>query len=429
VRAVGRRRVRRRSGALGGALLVCLGATNAGFPASARATAALGGFSASAAADGGHVIFSAPGYLALDPIIDGGAPIAQSVLDGQGGKSFASLPYPGGTVVAYQGLVAIALGSAPPIPYPAYVSASYPASPSQSVASPDGYSLTAVASDSVANADGRFRPGDAGGTEATTTATVNGDTVTVDARTRNEAVSIPGLGTIGSVLSRSTTLYHAGDPKPTTTTSLLIEGFKVGNQDFTYGPDGLHVAGSAIPLPSTAATSQLNTALAPAGYRATFLAAQPTAGGAVAAVLELTGHPPLPPPLPRASTVTFRLGGATTSLVLGTSGPSGSASQSPGAITARENGPAGPSQTPTGSASAAGAPSGGQDSALAPLTMPQSVGSTRAARPNLSVPGQPVSIEPVVERGARFFYLILIIGVLLLLGGMAVWRAKGVMRL
>jgi hypothetical protein len=40
-----------------------------------------------------------------------------------------------------------------------------------------------------------------------------------------------------------------------------------------------------------------------------------------------------------------------------------------------------------------------------------------------------VSVEPVAERGARFFYLILIIGVLLLLGGMSVWRAKGVIRL
>jgi hypothetical protein len=375
------------------------------------------------------VIFSAPGYLALDPIIDGGAPIAQSVLDGQGGKSFASLPYPGGTVVAYQGLVAIALGSAPPIPYPAYVSASYPASPRQSVASPDGYSLTAMASDSQADADGRFRPGDAGGAAATTTATVNGDTVTVDARTINETVSIPGLGTIGSVRSRSTTFYHAGDPKPTTTTSLLIEGFKVGSQDFSYGPDGLQVAGSAIPLPSTAATSQLNTALAPAGYRATFLAAQPTGGGAVAPILELTGHPSLPPPLPRASTVTFRLGGATTSLVLGTSGPSRSAAQSLAGIAGIENGPAGPSQIPTGPASVTGAPSAGHDLAVAPLTLPQSPGSARAVRPNSSVRGPSVSVEPVAERGARFFYLILIIGVLLLLGGMSVWRAKGVMRL
>src|SRR5882762_677870 len=141
-------------------------------------------FVGTAAASGGRVSFVVPGQFAVEEIVDGGGPVAQSRLDALGGDSFASLPYPGGSAVAYQGLFAVATGVSSPFAYPAYVSASNPGSPSQEVTDPSGsgaYHLLATAKPAEASGLARFRPGSEGaltsGGEATTHITASGSTV------------------------------------------------------------------------------------------------------------------------------------------------------------------------------------------------------------------------------------------------------------
>src|SRR2546421_316129 len=82
--------------------------------ATACAGSHLGGFIATAEANGGRVTYTIPGFLVIEDLVDGGGPVSQSVVDSLGAVSFASLPYPGGTGVAYPGIVAIAAGTSPP---------------------------------------------------------------------------------------------------------------------------------------------------------------------------------------------------------------------------------------------------------------------------------------------------------------------------
>ena len=65
--------------------------------------------------------------MAVDTFIDGGGPVAQSILDGLGNsQSFASLPYPSDNAISGPGLVAGLTGLPSPPPYPFYVNSSYP---------------------------------------------------------------------------------------------------------------------------------------------------------------------------------------------------------------------------------------------------------------------------------------------------------------
>jgi hypothetical protein len=120
---------------------------------------------------------------------------------------------------------------------------------------------------------------------------------------------------IGSVRSSSVTKYDPSSADPVTTTAFTVEGGRVGDVVFSFGPDGLHVAKQAIPLPVSGGLDALNQALAPAGMSVRFQAPTPIKGGALAGVMELSSDAPVP----GAGTGRFRLrlGGAMSAVALG----------------------------------------------------------------------------------------------------------------
>jgi hypothetical protein len=282
-------------------------------------------FVGTAAASGGRVSFVVPGQFAVEEIVDGGGPVAQSRLDALGGDSFASLPYPGGTAVAYQGLFAVATGVSSPFAYPAYVSASNPGSPSQEVNDPSGsgaYHLLAVAKPAEASGLARFRPGSEGtltsGGEATTHITASGSTVLARAESRSEGVDAgQGALRITSVRSHATTTYYLqGSGQPVTDTGLEVDGLKIGDVSFGVGPKGFVVLGQPVPYSAADVDGLIGQLLAPSGVHLRFIEAQPTVGGAQAAALEITTTSP-PGPNGATGTVTLRLGGAASAISVG----------------------------------------------------------------------------------------------------------------
>ena len=277
-----------------------------------------------AAASGGRVSFVVPGQFAVEEIIDGGGPLAQSKLDALGGDSFASLPYPGGTAVAYQGLFAVATGISSPFAYPAYVSASNPGSPSQEVTDPSGsgaYHLLATATPTDASGLARFRPGSEGaltsGGEATTRITASDATVLATARSLSEGVDAgKGALRISSVRSHATTTYRQGADQPSTETELEVDGLKIGDVSFGVGPKGFVVLGRPVPYSAADVDKLIGELLAPSGVHLRFVGAEPIVGGAQAAALEITSTSPAGPN-GATGTLTLRLGGAASAISVG----------------------------------------------------------------------------------------------------------------
>src|SRR5437870_1262081 len=77
---------------------------------------------AGAEARGASINYTMPGFIAVDEFIDGGGPVAQSTVQPGSRKSFASLPYPGGTAIGFPGVFGFLFGVVPP-GYPLFVSA------------------------------------------------------------------------------------------------------------------------------------------------------------------------------------------------------------------------------------------------------------------------------------------------------------------
>ena len=106
-------------------------------------------FDARATAEGFRFTFGAPGFVAVDTFIDGGGPVASSVLDGLGNsQSFASLPYPSDNAISGPGLVAGLTGLPSPPPYPFYVNSSYPTQEKADYAGP-GINLAALSAEAA----------------------------------------------------------------------------------------------------------------------------------------------------------------------------------------------------------------------------------------------------------------------------------------
>ncbi|HEV8625544.1 MAG TPA: hypothetical protein VG034_13880 [Acidimicrobiia bacterium] len=311
-----------------GAAMVAAGV--AAMPLPGSASAELSGFRAVAVAEGERVTFSVPGFAVVEDIIDGGGPMSQAAVDGQGASSFASLPYPGDTALAFPGLFAAVAGQPLPAGYPFFVSASHPTTPDQQLKDPSGaYELAAQAAAGTANGTAQLRGhgGDgqnsgSGGTQATSSVLVEGDTVKVVAETVNEALNIGGGALrIASVRSRSVSAYQAGEENPTTTTELAVEGASAGDTKFSFGPNGLVVAGTAVPIPAGTGIEQLNQALAPAGVSIRFVEPQKLVGGASAGTLEIAVSQKSPASGVPGGTIRVRLGGATSAITLGAALP------------------------------------------------------------------------------------------------------------
>src|SRR5882724_8842254 len=111
-----------------------------------------GAFSAVASASSFRVLFGSPGRFAVDYYVDGGAPVAQAVVNGLGtSTAFASAPYPGETVVAGSGTFAGVTGLPNPGNYPFYVGTSFP-SKTDNNAGVVGYDLKAHSEESSSTA-------------------------------------------------------------------------------------------------------------------------------------------------------------------------------------------------------------------------------------------------------------------------------------
>jgi hypothetical protein len=276
-----------------------------------------------------RVTYTVPDYVAVADLLDGGGPVSQVVGD-TGGRSvaFASLPYPGETAVFGPGTLAAATGQPAPAAYPFYARADHPIVPKSEVKDPSGtYLLEAVADQGKGSGLAAVQLAGAG-EDAVSHAVANtrfnigeGGRTTVLAETTSRGLSFgKGTLTIASVTSRAVTTYVEGEDKPVTKTEMVVEGAKVGDQSVTIGPDGVHSADKAVPVPVGESTKNLNEALKQAGIAVRSVSAQPTEGGASSDVLEVTNRHPLPVEGNPQGTVTWRFGGATTSVALG--GPS-----------------------------------------------------------------------------------------------------------
>ena len=300
-------------------------AATLGSAAPSGALDAAAGFAASASAQGVRVTFTVPGFAAVEDVIDGGGPVAQAAMDGQGASSSADLPYPGDVVLAGPGLFNAVTGMNAPGAYPFHVAASHPTAPEQSLTDPGGfYRLRATAREDGASGLAAFGPAGEGettgpgGSEAVATVTRTGETIVARAETVNRALSLgDGALTIASLRSRSVTTYRPGVDAATTDVETIIDGGVAGGYRFGFGPGGLVVANQAGPLPAADGLRQLNAALEPAGIALRLIGGTTSAAGGSADSLEITFRYPQPSADIPAGIVRIRLGGASSAVVVG----------------------------------------------------------------------------------------------------------------
>ncbi|MEW6471489.1 MAG: hypothetical protein AB1679_04390 [Actinomycetota bacterium] len=419
-------------------------------PPDAGAGAALGGFSATAAASGLYGRYGISEFLVVENFVDAGGPVAQAVVESSGrSESFASLPYPGPTVIGYPGLAAIALGSAPP-GYPLYAHATHPTQP-ESVVGDRNAPFVLEARSGPRESAGDARGGSAGGgpqVRATANVAVNDGEVLATATSITEGFAAETLS-VASVRSRSVTTYRAGDTKPLTDTELIIEGGRAGALSFSFDREGLRVNNDGVPLPAGQGLAALNQALEPAGLSLRFDEGRPLAGGAEAAALEILATAPTPGAGP--GTVRLRLGGAMSSVALGETAPqpglpSATIGGPPPAMSGPQAGSAVPpagapfeggSGGPIGGGTDAGAamPNGAALSSTPPLAG-TSPASSEAPGPVGPATLSGVTDPPVPEllasprrfRTASLASVVLLAAGILAAGGLVAWQARRRMR-
>ncbi|MGH9008810.1 MAG: hypothetical protein ACRDYF_03075, partial [Acidimicrobiia bacterium] len=257
-----------------------------------------------------------------------------------------------------------------------------------------------------------------------------------------------------SVRSRSVTTYRAGADAPVSTTELVIEGGSAAGNTFSYGPDGLVVAGQGVPIPAASGLDQLNAALEPAGIELRLADARDVLGGATAGAFEirLAGQAPIPGTPP--GIIRLRFGGASSSVVTGggapgllppieVSGPSEEvvappAGGEPGSGSGPDSSLAGSARpVPLSSGASPGAPAGtsdfGPDLSAPPAGLPDPVaspaadagsGNDRSGGRPVSGLAQPILVPKDLGSDGFIFGTVMAAGVVIL--ALAVlWRAKG----
>lgn len=347
--------------------LLLLGAVVSSAPmaagAGAAGEAAPAGFVATASAQDARVTYSVLGFAAVEDVVDGGGTVAQAQLDGGGNsRSFAALPYPGDLVVNGPGLFAFATGQQLPGGYPFFVAAEHPLRPEAKLDGPGGrYSLLAQAALQHSAGQGRLQLGDGesgGVTHGQAVTEVTGDgTVRSTATSITEGLVLAGgQFRIGTVRSSSLTTLARGADHPTSTSSLVVDGMTVAGNPVTVGPEGLSIAGSAVP--GGAGLQTVKQTLAQAGIEVQLVEAQTHNGGERARSLEIrsVATPPFPGSPPQQ--VVISLGGATTAISVGESLPGAIPTLPPETISEPAP-PAGPGAGPAADIPAPAAGSGG----------------------------------------------------------------------
>jgi hypothetical protein len=289
-------------------------------PFAAAADSGAPAFSATAEASGMYIRYGIPGFLVVENYIDGGGPVAQSVLASDGtAQSFASLPYPGPTFLSYPAVVALVTGSVPP-GYPLYASAQHPTQPETTVSDPSGaYLLKAAAAAAAAAGDARFSvlpdPKSPSFVTEAHSDVASGDNEVVATAVSNARGITVGPLTVGAVTSKSVTTYRPGDAEPHTATEMVLEGGRVNGLVFSFGPQGLVVAQQGVPIPVGNGLTALNQALAPSRLAVRFEGSEPLRGGAAAAVFDVVSTADVPGA--GVGTLRLRFGGATSFVSLG----------------------------------------------------------------------------------------------------------------
>ena len=271
---------------------------------------------ARAAAEGMRGTYTMPDFVAVSEFFDGGGPVAESLADGTGrATSFSALPWPGENAVTAPGALSVVAGRSVPLAYPFYVSADYPTTPTAKVADPTGtYALSAAVERGKAEGRGAFGGGGSGSVAETSVVLDDGGGVTrVVARSTDAALSAgDGVLTIARITSRSETTLGPADTVPITRTVLMVEGARVAGQPVTIGPDGVHAASGAAPLPFGQGDASLNQLLAQAGISVGTMSA---GGPGRADTLVITSVHPVPGA--GTGTLVQRFGGAWTEIVIG----------------------------------------------------------------------------------------------------------------
>ena len=458
-----------------GAALVVAGA--AAMPLPSSASGELPGFRATALAEGGRVTFSVPGFAVVEDVIDGGGPVSQAVVDGQGSSSFASLPYPGDTALAFPGLFAAVAGQALPAGYPFFVSASHPTSPHQELKDPAGaYRLSAEAAAAAASGlaqlrgqGGEGQSSGSGGAQATSSVHVDGDTITAVAETVNEALNLgAGALRIASVRSREDHL----DLDALNETFAHVEARALRHLDEEGVPPqrrrivrtvDVRYFGEAyeISVPAATGLGHLNEVLAAAGVSIRFADPQTLVGGASAGTLEVVVAEKSPGSGVPGGRVRFRFGGASSAVTLGaalpvdsgvTPGPgvdpgppaapapappaaasspgvSGSSSSSP--FTGAGGVPSAATAAGTGSAAAFDSSLAGSFAApvaaAAPAVSAPELSSAPSAPAALATGATPIVAPRPIGADGFVFGSIIVAGLLMMILS-SLWRAKGVLR-
>lgn len=268
-------------------------------------------FSAVAAADGAHYVFTTPNFLIVESV-DGGGSSAQAVLDSLGtSRAFGSTVYPGDVALSAPGLVAGSL-PAPPPGYPLIAQSSHPTAPSAD-AGTGPVSLHAESDERQSVGRSTVSPSSGGGIDVVgTTATArvgvdDGDVITAAAQNTARGISVDGALDIGSVSSRASVVVRPGQ-EPQVTSEIKISAFTAAGQDVAVKDGALVVGATGTPLPD----SPVADVLVENGISLEYLAPRRSkeGGGALAPGLAVKLTRQVLPPPAGESTIELVLGRA-----------------------------------------------------------------------------------------------------------------------
>ena len=265
------RRVRR-IGALG-AGVAAVGATALIGPAALADDGASGAVVGTASATGIRTSYDFPGYLVVDTLYDAGGPIAQaSVNSSDGGKSFASFPYPGDTIVNSPALANVGTGQAFPFTYPLYVVTDGNLTPKASAQDATGSLVLKAESAARTAASTAKLAGPTAGVIATSgsvqeTSVIIGDdgVMTSIADSIIRGIDVAGVLKLGEVHVRTVSLIKPGEKKPTTTTTTDVTGVSVMGQAVGLSKKGITAFGQGEGSKYKDGLAALNQALTDSG--------------------------------------------------------------------------------------------------------------------------------------------------------------------
>ncbi len=419
----------RRSRKLALACLAAMGAGLAGLsmgsPSSAQeiSQSLIGG----GGAEGVHVQVDIPKFLVVEKV-EVGAPQAQASLDTQGNSSsFAGLPYPGDAVANIFSVPSVLLNTSIPFTTPGYVFAQAPVTPSAETQDPSGiYQLKATASNEQAFGRAALEGGSgsiASGFHAQSTVTTDGQGgMKVLSESVAQGIDIGGVLRIGSIRSRSTTTYKAGDKDPETDTEFTIDAVSILGVRVGLSDKGLVLGNQTLQLPVGNLIASLSNALKGAGVSIRFDDAETIEGGGVAKGLEISVTRHIPIQGNPLVTLTYTFGRASSFIdvapAIGGAGNSGEGASGGAA-------PADAGSAPlSGGAEAPSAGTGG-DVGLSPTP------ASTPASPSLPSAGarvgkaKPVLLARDIGGAAQLFYLVLALGGAVGAVGSGLWGWKG----